>query len=225
MNRSSTKRFLLSFLFTILFILPALASHIIGGDISVRYLSPNNYQVTVTFFRDCSSGTGYDNPMYVGVYDKVTHAQNQIINMGAPTVSSVTLGDACYTPSICLEKGVYVANVTLANNPNGYYLSWLRCCRNATIDNIVTPADDGYVLYAEVADPSIVNSSPVFNVIPDGYMCATYLNSDNFSATDADGDQLVYSFSTPLSCSPTLQCDNLGNPLPSTSLYGEPAIP
>ena len=211
-------------LFSILFFVlqqTSFASHIVGGDISVQYLSPNTYQVTFTFFRDCGSTTGYESTVYLGVYDKVTNARQQVITLSSPSIITLTLGDACYVPNLCIQKAVYIGTVSIPNNPNGYYISWLRCCRNNVITNIVNPGNEGYVFYTEIANPAIINSSPVFNSVPNGYICKNYLNLANFSATDADGDVLVYSFSTPLSCNPTGQCSSI-NPAPSGSAVNLP---
>ena len=193
----------------------AWATHLVGGDITVKRLGANSYEVTVTVFRDCNSGTLFDDPIYVGVYDKVTNAQQQIITLTTPTVSTLTLGDACYTPGLCLAKAVYKLNVSIPNNVNGYYLEYARCCRPASIVNMVSPSSDGFVGYCEIPDPAIVNSSPVFSYNPKGFLLKGTLTSDvGFTATDADGDVLVYSFSTPLSCVPNGQCDGTTNPNP-----------
>ena len=32
------------------------ATHIVGGDIHIRWLGPNQYEFTVTVFRDCGPG-------------------------------------------------------------------------------------------------------------------------------------------------------------------------
>ena len=210
MSKLFTKYFLFSLVFFLGLSAPSFAAHIIGSDITVLRTSANNYQVTVTFFRDCSGGgAGFENPMYVFVYDKLTNAKIQEINMGGPTITTLTKGDACYVPALCVEKGIYVANAVIADNPNGYYLTWMRCCRNNAITNIVSPGSEGSIFYAEIPDPAIVNSTPVFNTVPQstqGYMCAGYNNYVDFSAADADGDVLVYSLSAPLSCNPTGQC-------------------
>ncbi|HET7819427.1 MAG TPA: hypothetical protein VFL70_08975, partial [Bacteroidia bacterium] len=41
------------------------------------------------------------------------------------------------------------------------------------------------------------NSNPVFNQVPPLYFCQTYQDTIDYSATDANGDSLVYSFYTP----------------------------
>src|SRR5688572_14444500 len=203
--------------FPILFIIPAKATHIVGGDITVKYLSPNNFEVTLTFYRDCSSGTAaFDASITLGVFDLVTHAQVLTPTLTLPPTDTLALGDSCYTPpNLCVERAIYVGNITLPNNPNGYYVSWHRCCRNSLIQNIVSPLNSGYVFYAEIPDPSLQNSSPTFNFYPDAYMCASQPNLDDYSATDLDGDVLVYSLVDPLDCNPTTACS--GNPIPPPS--------
>jgi gliding motility-associated-like protein len=181
------------------------ATHIVGGDFTVKWVSGNDFMVTLEFFRDCgpNSIAGFDEDVEIGIYNKATNqplSPNPIIVLDTNNISQVKLGDACYDPKMCLERAVYSAIVRIPNNPSGYYLAYQRCCRNGVINNIVTPLDAGYVMYCEIPDPALKNSSPTFNTIPDGYMCHTYKNADDFSCTDIDGDSLVYSFSTPYNC-------------------------
>ncbi len=185
------------------------ATHIVGGDITVKWLGPNSYEVKLRFFRDCSSTTAFDNPVNIGVYDKVTNAFS--FSFPLPQVSSnvLTLGDSCFTPSgLCVEQGVFLDTITIPNNPNGYYLSWQRCCRNGIIQNISLPGDAGMVYYVEIPDPAMVNSSPIINSYPNAYMCSSQPNVQDFSATDADGDSLAYFLSTPL--------NGFGSPMTTT---------
>src|SRR3990172_12450089 len=144
------KKLSATLLFPILFIIPAKATHIVGGDITVRYLSPNNFQITLTFYRDCSSGTAaFDASITLGIFDKVTNVLVQQPVLTLPPTDTLQLGDSCYTPpNLCVERAIYQGNVTLADNPNGYYVSWHRCCRNSLIQNIVGPLSSGYVFYA-----------------------------------------------------------------------------
>lgn len=176
------------------------ATHIIGGDITLKYLGPNSYEVTLRFFRDCNLGTAaFDNPITLGVYDQATNAEAFQFSLPLVSTQVLALGDSCFTPvGLCVEQGTFVGTITLPNNPNGYYITWQRCCRNGIIQNIVLPGDAGMVFYVEVPDPAIVNSSPVFGSYPNAYMCASQPNTQDFSAVDADGDSLVYALITPL---------------------------
>jgi gliding motility-associated-like protein len=180
--------------------LPLAATHIVGGDITLKSLGSNNYEITLRFYRDCSPGTApYDNPITLGAYDLVTNAEAFTFSLPLISQQILTLGDSCFTPvGICVEEGIYKDTINLPNNPNGYYISWQRCCRNNIIQNIVLPGDAGMVFYMEFPDPSIVNSSPVFGSYPNAYFCAGQPNTQDFSAVDADGDSLAYFLVTPL---------------------------
>jgi len=177
-----------------------LATHIVGGSIAVRHLSGNNFEVKLIFYRDCNGGTaGFDDPITLGVYDKSTNVEAFQFSMSLASTTVLALGDSCFTPvGLCVEEGIYTATVNLPDNPNGYYISWQRCCRNNIIQNISLPGNAGMVFYAEVPDPAMGDSSPVFGSYPNAYLCNSQPNTQNFSATDTDGDSLVYSLSTPL---------------------------
>lgn len=195
------------------------ATHLVGGEISVAYAgSPNLFNVTVTIYRD-KTGYGFENSIEVGVYDRLTNAWNQTITLSNPTITTLNLGNGCYTPVLQIERAVYVYNnVNIPNNPNGYYLSYLRCCRNDGITNLANPGNEGWLAICEIPDPALGNSSPTFNTYPRAFMCQNVLNTiTDFQATDVNGDVLVYKFETPFSCSATGQCGPFGS-----SGYGSP---
>ncbi len=194
------------------------ATHIVGGDITVKHLSGNSFEVTLHFFRDCLSGTaGFDDPITLGVYDKVTNAEAFQFSMSLGTTQVLALGDSCFTPTgLCVEQGTYISTITIPNNPNGYYISWQRCCRNNIIQNIASPGSAGMVFYAEIPNPALGNSSPVFGSYPKAYMCNSQPNIQDFSANDADGDSLAYSLVTPLNGSAT---STAPIPTPSSGPY------
>ncbi len=182
------------------------ASHIVGGEISIQYTgTANTFSVSVIFFRDCG-GAAFPGNITMNIYDLVTDVKSPsfpagfVLNPGA--VIPLTLGDGCYTPTLCIEKRVYSATIVIPSNPNGYYLDYTLCCRNAAITNITAPGSASQTFYAEIPNPALGNSSPAFSVEPDGYMCQNYVNTDQFSATDADGDVLVYSLTDPLNTGP-----------------------
>jgi len=179
--------------------LQSFAVHIVGGDITMRSLGGNNFELTLRFFRDCTTASAFDASITLGIYDKVTNANFATFSTSLASSQIVPLGDSCFTPTgLCVEEGVYTAVFNLPNNPNGYYLSWQRCCRNNIIQNINGPGSAGMVFYIEVPDPVLANSSPVFGSYPKAYMCNSQPNIQDFSATDIDGDSLSYSLITPL---------------------------
>lgn len=176
------------------------ATHIVGGDISVKHISGNNFEVTLRFYRDCLGGTApFDNPITLGAYDKVTNVEAFQFTLPLISTQILALGDSCFTPTnLCVEEGIFKDTITIPDNVNGYYLSWQRCCRNGIIVNINLPGDAGMVFYAEIPDPVLTNSTPTFGSYPNAYLCNSQPNVQDFSAIDIDGDSLVYSLSTPL---------------------------
>ncbi len=175
------------------------ATHIVGGEFNVRWTSGTTFHVTLNFYRDCASGNAdFDDPITVGIYDKVTNVNQQCFSMSLTSRTVLSLGDACYKPSVCVERGVYEANVNIPSNANGYYMTYNRCCRNNIITNIQNPGGTGEAWYVEIPDPALHNSTPVFGGYPKGYFCTNNINVQDFSATDPDGDSLVYSLITPL---------------------------
>lgn len=180
------------------------ASHLVGGDISVKWISGNNFEITVNVYRDCknaNTGAYLDRPIVVGIYDLVSNNIYRAIQIPLIDSAILVMGDGCNHISqdqICVQHGIYRTTATIDSNSNGYYISWLRCCRNGIIDNIADPGETGMVLYTEIPDPSLLNSTPTFGSYPNAYMCVAQENTKNFSATDPDNDSLVYSLVTAL---------------------------
>ncbi|MFT7589553.1 MAG: gliding motility-associated-like protein, partial [Limisphaerales bacterium] len=76
-----------------------------------------------------------------------------------------------------------------------------RCCRNASIANIVDPGSTGSTYEAKIPSISIAscNSSPSFNNFPPIVLCANDPLNFDHSATDIDGDSLAYALCAPAS--------------------------
>jgi len=197
------KNILLSVLF-VLCSMPIFATHFVGGDFQICQTGPNTFEVTLRVYRDCLPGNSTSiSPTSVFIRDNVTNAQvGSSFSMGNPVSQTVlTLGDSCYTPTgICVEEYVFVKTITLADNPNGYYLEWDDCCRNALIDNLNTPDADGMTYYVQIPDPALTggNCTPDFGTYPsDGYLCIGFDQEIDWGVTDADGDSLVFSLINP----------------------------
>lgn len=196
-------RYLLA-IFLILNLFNSRASHIVGGEIYYDYLGSNNYRFYISVYRDClSSGASFDSPLSLGLFNSNNQLiQNVQINFTGSTNVPVVFNNPCVTPpnNICTENSVYTVVLNLPPTPGGYYLSYQRCCRGPNISNLVSPDDTGFTLTCRVpgtTDNNFVNSSPRFNGYPPLLLC----NNDDLvfdhSATDPDGDQLVYSLVTP----------------------------
>lgn len=177
------------------------ATHIVGGELYYQYLGNNLYQIRLTVYRDCWFGVPpFDNPASVGIFD----ANNQLvqsINMLVNDSSTVppTVNSPCFIPptDVCYRVANYYATVSLAPAPGGYQLAYQRCCRNQTILNIVNPLSTGATFYANIPASVPDNGNPVFNELPPPFICSGLPFVFDHSATDPDGDSLVYELCTP----------------------------
>jgi len=181
------------------------ASHIIGGDIYYDYLGSNNYRFYITLYRDCNStGAQYDDPLSLAVY--IQNNPNPVQTLSVPFPGSINLpvifNNPCGTAptNICVEKAIYTTIVNLPPTPGGYTVSYQRCCRGANVTNLVSPDDTGITLTTHVpgSETGIVgNSSPRFTNYPPIIICSAEQLIFDHSATDPNGDQLVYSIISP----------------------------
>ncbi len=207
------------------------ATHIVGGNIHYECNGGNNYTIVMKIYRDCYNGiSGFDDPASIGAFDQFG---NLIVNIEIPlssgvvTVLPVDLENLCLNPptDVCVEECRYDTTLNLNIPPGGLQLAYQRCCRNTSIVNTASNDDIGMTITAFIPDPSIVvcNSNPSYVNYPPIFICLNESFEMDHSATDMDGDQLVYSF-----CNPLLE-NEVGNyinppgapPYPEMSFYPE----
>ncbi|MDO9000267.1 MAG: PKD domain-containing protein [Bacteroidota bacterium] len=187
----------------------ASATHIVGGEMIYDDLGGGNYRITLKAYRDCFNGIPpFDGqgtnavPAYITVYDGLQNLLG-VYDIGSPTVTIVppAINNPCIlTPNtVCVEQGIYTYTLNLPPKTGGYYIVYQRCCRNGTILNIVTPGDVGSTYYTHIPGPEVVvtNSSPRFKNLPPIFVCNGLKFNFDHSATDPNGDVLVYSICPP----------------------------
>lgn len=212
-------------------VLPAKATHIVGGEIYYDNIGPNTYKITLIVYRDCSSnntnGTDFDDPAPIGIYQNGVLINTLSVPMQSRINVPVVINDPCLQspPNICVEQATYVQNISLQPSASGYDIVYQRCCRNPSIINIFNSFDYGATYYVHMPASSLAidNSSPRFNNLPPLVIC----NGSNFvfdhSATDPDGDQLVYEFYTPFhGGDPAFPAPNPPTAPPYTNVIWEP---
>jgi gliding motility-associated-like protein len=179
------------------------ATHIVGGEIYYDYQGNNTYLVTLKVYRDCINGQApFDNPAYVGVYDQ-NSVLLQTLSLSFPGSQQIpiSINNPCYLPpsNVCVEEAIYTGTAVLPPIPGGYFLSYQRCCRNQTILNLSNPLNVGSTYTCHIPDPSVAvgNSSPRFTNLPPLFMCSNVPFIFDHSATDPDGDSLVYHLCDP----------------------------
>lgn len=184
------------------------ATHIVGGELNYRPLNDSTYQLTLKVYRDCFLGVPlFDNPAFINVFDG-----NNIyigrVNVPRPPWDTlpVVLTDPCLVvpPDVCVERINYNITVRLPVNETGYQLAYQRCCRNATIlnmwdDKVNFPDSSGMTVNCFIPPVNqFRNSNPVFTNFPPVAICANKLLDFDHSATDSEGDSLVYKLCAPL---------------------------
>ncbi len=190
---------------TLMFFLyqPLSALHIVGGEVTYECLGNNQYQIQVDVYRDCAgTGAAFDNPAYLHVYDGNNNLIGPLVAFNSPIEQLPINSDICVEilpTDICVEATSYEYNWTV---PPGtafpITLAYLRYSRNSTIQNLVLPDETGSTYYTTIPEIDPCNSSAVFNDFPPVVICT---NNDIFfdhSATDLDGDSLVYELCTPV---------------------------
>lgn len=190
----------------------ALARHIIGGEITYEFLSEvspgrNRYRFTMKIYRDCfGGGAGFDDPAQMAIY-RGTYTVNSRIDqftIGNPKITNIVpVPPPCVSslPSVCVEEGIYTFERTLdVLLTESYFIVYQRCCRNQTINNIVSPGDIGATYMVELTPDAqqLKNNSPTFKNFPPIIICKDIPLSFDHSATDKDGDQIFYRFCSPL---------------------------
>lgn len=194
------------------------ASHLIGGELSYRCVGGNTFEVNLTIYRDCYcvDCAFFDDPANITVFNSSGGVETTF-GMFDPDIVDVvpnTEGLCLETiPDVCVERGTYSTLVDLPPIPGGYQIVHQRCCRNNTIQNIeVESAGSTYVAtIPEQGFAACDNSSPTFDDFPPIIICANSPLIFDHSATDADGDVLVYEI-----CEPVLGASS-GSPAPSTA--------
>ncbi|WP_299757372.1 gliding motility-associated C-terminal domain-containing protein [uncultured Pontibacter sp.] len=204
------KRLLLLVFLLCITLASAKATHIVGGEFEMQYISGYNYKLNLNLYFDVVNGSpgARDGFVSINIFSKATNR-----NIGRVTLNSASSSRVPYTNIDCTvgelvtDKLIYSANIYLDpniyNEPEGYYVTWERCCRNYTINNIVRPQDAAQVFYMEF--PPVVksgqffqNSSPILFPPLSDYACVDELFYFEFNGSDPDGDSLVYDMVTPL---------------------------
>ncbi|MEC8738859.1 MAG: gliding motility-associated C-terminal domain-containing protein [Bacteroidota bacterium] len=182
------------------------ATHIVGGEVYYRHISGNRYRITMAMYIDCYNGNpdaiAQDFDADFGVFDASSGVllNTFTLTRGSPT-RIVDKNYECVKPptQACNDRYIYSEIITLPSNNNGLIIAYQRCCRNMIIDNLINPEGTGATYWALIPPPSQVgfNSNPVFKNYPPNFLCTDAPLTFDHSATDIDGDSLVYEFFHP----------------------------
>jgi len=228
------KKILFLILF-VLFLTSAQATHIVGGEIEMTHLGGTIYRFTLNLYFDEVNGDplAIDEYIFPAVFRKSDNAYIGYITL--PKISDIPIpytDPKCAVGSLKTRHITYSGNFNLAStnltDPQGYYISWERCCRNRIIENIIEPERAGQTFYMEFPalirnGSSFLNSTPVFPKPNNPYACLNQPFTLSFAANDADGDQLTYLLRTPLNGNSSLfDIAPFGIPAPYSPVRWQP---
>ena len=179
------------------------ASHINGFSFSYRCVGGLDYEVTLYLYEDCKSSLPPSATVTVCVNST---SCSQYVWVILDPIDTVFVPTICNVSTKCtggivpgIEGFVYMDTITLPMACNDWIFSYQRAIRNPDINTATSIASDlaGFCLLDNVA--ASCNSSPVFNELPFGVVCVNKQFVYDFSATDIDGDSIVYKLDTPYS--------------------------
>ncbi len=194
--------------------LPASASHIVGGEMMYECLGRvvpghTRYRVWLNIYQDCLGGhqdaIGSDNPAVFAIFDgngnrvPVGGVVYDLVDSSGDIAIPPNFHNQCVNnpPSVCLRRVTFERIYDLADNASGYYIVYQRCCRNASVINIANPGNTG-ATYSCFIPPqttaAVCNSSAVFKNYPPQIICINNPLIYDHSATDPDADSLSYGF-------------------------------
>ncbi len=174
----------------------AKATHLMGGDLIVTNVGPNQFEVRLTEYRDTLGIPLYtQETVDIYSYDATTNAYT--LDTSLQIAHNVALSTSLI-PSFPygVEIGVYNDTITL---PAGQYrMVMSSCCRNAAIMNMAFPGGESMLLYTDfTVDATGGNNSPNFLATPVAYFPVNDTVVFNPLPFDPDGDSLVWSLNIP----------------------------
>jgi len=190
---------------------PAMASHIVGGDFTYRFVRFSGgkyvYKVSLTIYQDCLNGQPeaivQDNPAFLAGYNLDLSEFDRpmfidSIRQDLSTKVPANFTNACVTniPQVCLLSKTFERTYEFESNLNGYIIAYQRCCRNGQIMNISSPGDEGATFFCYIPPVSLAatNNSAYFRNYPPQIICRNNPLNYDHSAIDPDGDSLSYEF-------------------------------
>jgi len=192
----------------------------VGGEFELRYISGINYRLDLIWYFDVKNNPGripeqQEPTITVSIFRKFDNFRMNTVTLSFPVKTSVGYTQLdCARGEVVTDKLVYTSIIQLSpsvyDHPDGYYISWERCCRNYTITNIFSEDTQagginyaGQTFYLEFP-PVVKNGLPFINNSPrlfpplNDFACPFIPYYVDFAGIDDDGDSLVYSMVTPL---------------------------
>ncbi|MGQ0828904.1 MAG: PKD domain-containing protein [Bacteroidota bacterium] len=182
----------------------AFASHAQSADITYKCLGGNQYQISLSFYRDCA-GVNAPNTATVNI-SSASCGQNLTATLNPIPGTGVDVAPICTQMATQCTGGthpgvqeyIYRGIITLPAQCTDWVFSFSLCCRNASIGTIVNPASENIYVEAHLNNLNYpCNSSPTFSNAPIPFVCIDQPYCFNNGSSDIDGDSLSYTLITP----------------------------
>lgn len=175
------------------------ASHIYGGQISLKDLGSSSYEVEIQLWVDTLAPVS--NTIQYDYYSSTA-------NVGTAFLSNtINLGNG-------IVELVYMDTAGINFIANQLIVSYSNCCRNAAITNVVNPSSADFFIQTTLNFSGGANTSPKMMNPPKFYHGVGDTLNHNPMAVEPDGDSLVYSLITPWGAA-TVPLTMTTNPYPS----------
>ncbi len=207
------------------------AHHIVGGEMYYNYVGkgskPNTskYIITLKLFRDQNAPPGtalMPTEVYIGIFNDDNGEQYNgpypyyIVPKNSESAVPVNPFPPCMSnaPNLSYHVGIFQLTVELPDNTKGYTATFQTCCRVDNLQNVENfgGSETGSTFTCDIPPAVYQDNSPQFSTSID-VICANKAFQLQYSATDQDGDSLVYSFA-PAFSGGSFKDDKNGNPGP-----------
>lgn len=188
------KNLLFSFCLAFMFCVPARATHLMGGEITVQSIGNDEYVIAMLVYRD-TSGI----PMQTFAQFEIFDASGNLVTTTNTPYDSTISGNLLPQFPYGVELYLFVDTVTLTI-AGDYYVGWSNCCRNVAIQNLTSPGGESMYLRTDFrVYSSGANSTPFFMVPAAMFLPIGVQWQYNPLPFDPDGDSLYWSIDAPLS--------------------------
>jgi len=207
MKTHLTYRVFLVISFLILFIQSqneAYASHAQSADITYQCLGGNQYQISLSFYRDCA-GVAAPNTASINI-SSASCGQNFNVNLNRIVGTGIDVTPICAQMTTQCSGGqypgvqeyIYRGVVNLPAQCTDWVMSFNLCCRNTSIGTIQNPGGENIYVEANLDNLNFpCNNSPTFSNAPIPFVCVGQPYCFNNGSYDADGDSLYYTLINP----------------------------
>jgi gliding motility-associated-like protein len=183
------------------------STHILGGEMYYEHQGGTSYKITLKVYRDCETAIfPYEDPAEINLFE--INGNNYIQNSLFLTISEirdlnlVTSNSCDSVPTgSCYRLVIYETIIDIPLSPEGYILSYTRCCRTGAVSNLQGANSTGTTVTTTIPGTNIIttpNSNPILGAEPEVFLCVNTNFNFDLGATDVDGDSLVYLLADPI---------------------------